>query len=134
MKYLQSYTDKGISAAYKKAGAFFAFGNQQFNEQRVEGVEYVSLGGGTVCPKDTAKQFIEDITNVGEAGIAADLAENGKKAIIHRELANHEFCITYDIEQTSSALSGYGITDEEIKAETGEYLRKHYEWEEAQEV
>jgi len=133
MKYLSDYTEEATTALFKETGTFFAFGNKQFDEQKKEGVEYVSLGAGTVCPKDKAKEFIERLEAIGAEGIKADLADNGKKGVINRELGNHEYCITHDITDTASALSGYGITDEEIKAETAEYLRKYYEWEEAQE-
>ena len=35
-------------------GAFFAFSQSQFDEQKKEGVIYVSMGAGLICPKENA--------------------------------------------------------------------------------
>ncbi len=49
-------------------------------------------------------------------GVKLDLAENGKVAIIKRELYNHECFLTGDYMEARNGLSSeYGITDEEIK-------------------
>ena len=133
MKYLSDYTKEATTELLKDTGAFFAFSNKQFDEQKQEGVTYCRLNSGTICPKANAQKLVEGMKSVFEAGIKRDLAENGKKGIIHRELGNHEYCITLDITDTSGALSGYGITDDEIQAECGEYLDAYYKWEEEQE-
>ena len=132
MKSLTDYIEDAQTEAFNKAGAFFAFSNDQFNEKQVEGVKYVSVGAGLICPKPNVESLMKSLDETHKAGIAQDLAENGKKAIIHRELGNHEYSITWDIEPTSAALQGYGITDEEIKAEGKSYLKAHYGWEEGQ--
>ena len=54
---------------------------------------------------------------------AVDLAENGRREIIWRELASHEAQLTLDITSTADALEGYGITREEVAAEWDAYLR-----------
>jgi len=133
MKYLSNYTEAKTTKALDEAGAFFAFGKKQFDEQKKEHVEYVSMGMGLVCPKANADTLARDLLRIGNEGRAEDLAENGKRGVIHRELGNHEYCVTYDITDTAMSLCGYGITDEEIQAETGAYLKAHYEWEDAQE-
>ncbi len=44
------------------------------------------------------------------------LAKYGKDAIIEYELSNHEYCITYDPEDTWQAVCGYdGFTMEDVK-------------------
>ena len=134
MKYLNNYTEEATTKLLNKTGAFFAFSNEQLDEQKKEGVKYVSMGVGMICPKDNAKELLDGLENIHKEGIKADIAENGKQAIIHRELGNHEYCITYDITDTLASLWGYGITAEEVQEESGEYLRKHHEWEEAQEA
>ena len=54
MKTLNNYTDSKISAVLDKHGAFFAFSNAQFEEKRVEGVEYVrNLNGMVIDRKST---------------------------------------------------------------------------------
>lgn len=135
MKYLSDYTEEAQTKLFDATGSFFAFGNKQFDEQKKEGVEYVSMGyAGLICPKDKAAELSRGLKCIVKAGISQDLAENGKKGVIHRELANHEYCITWDISDTVSKLSDYGITAEDIQAETAEYMRKWNEWEEAQEA
>ena len=128
MKYLSNYVEQAQSELFAEMGAFFAFSTKQFNEAKIDGVEYVSVGSGMICPKPNVDALIERLGNIHDSGIAQDVAENGVKAIIHRELANHEAQITGSIEATSAALSGYPITDDDIRAEWGEfmqYCRKH---------
>ena len=132
MKYLTNYIEDAQTEAFRKAGAFFAFSNDQFDEAKVEGVKYVSVGAGLICPKPNVESLMKSLDETHKAGIAQDIAENGKKAIIHRELGNHEYSITWSIQDTSYALEGYDITDEEIRAETKEYMRLFEEWEESQ--
>jgi hypothetical protein len=134
MKYLTDYVQEKQTALFDKLGVFFAFSNKQLDEQKKEGVVYVSMGAGMICPKDNAKELHEGLNSIHDAGRAQDLAENGKKGVIHRELGNHEYSYTHDISDTVRALSGYGLTDEEIQAESAAYLKEYYEWEEAQEA
>lgn len=123
-----------VGEALSKHKAFFAFSTDQFNEQKEEGVKYISLGAGMIAPKETYKQLIKDMNQASSDNIADDLNQNGKKKIIHRELANHEASYTHSIEQTVEALEGYGISAEEVQAEFGSYLDAHYKWEEEQEA
>jgi len=134
MKYLMDYIQDKQTALLDKMGAFFAFGNKQFDEQKKEGVEYVSMKMGLICPKSNAKELHEGLRKIAKEGMAADLAENGKSGIIRRELSNHEYCYTYDISDTVDAVSEYGITEEEVQAEAAGYLKAHYEWEEKQQA
>ena len=134
MKYLSDYTQDAITELLDELGAFFAFSQSQFDEQKKDGVEYTSIGAGCICPKGKAKEYLERLDAIGQKGIDNDIAENGKKGIIHRELGNHEYSYTHDISQTVDALSMYGITAGDIQGETGAYLKRYYEWEEAQEL
>lgn len=120
--------------ALDDAGAFFAFSTKQFDEKKKDGIQYASAGAGLICPTDNLATLRTALDNAVSAGIAADLAENGKTGVIHRELGNHEFSYTHDMTDTSRALGGYGITDEEIQAETAAFLKAHYEWEAKQEL
>jgi|TARA_Y100000296_G_scaffold38168_1_gene44188 hypothetical protein len=124
MKYLSNYTENLQTELFGSAGAFFAFGEKQFNEQKQENTRYVSLGAGMICPKPNVDALIEGLESINANGIAADIAENGIKAIIHRELANHEAQITYDISDTVDKLADYpGITPEMIQAEFPAYYQ-----------
>lgn len=107
MKYLQDYINEKQSQAFKEAGAFFAFGKAQFDEQKVEGVRYTEIYGGLICPVDKANDLLEKLHTIHEEGIAEDIKENGIENIIKRELNNHEAYYTGDIESTVDALTMY---------------------------
>jgi len=115
MKYLNDYTNEATTKALDEAGAFFAFSESQFNEQKKEGVIYVSGFGGMLCPKDTYKTLLEELSQINVDGIARDKAENGIDGIINRELANQEVGYTGDITSTVDALTAYGITSEQVQ-------------------
>lgn len=120
---LSNYTTAAQTKAFDELGAFFAFSLSQVKEQEVEGVDYTHLGGGLIAPKANADQLVERLDAIQEAGIKQDLADNGTKAIIHRELANYEAQITNDITDTAEALDQYGITKADIKNEYGSYFQ-----------
>jgi len=120
MKYLSNYTDTKISKALDKAQAFFAFSDKQVEEGKAkqgltDDIKLVSLGMGMICPQDTGKQLLKDIDKAHKDGIAQDIKENGKEAIIKRELCNHEAYYIGEIEQTSDALQNYPFTVQDIQ-------------------
>jgi hypothetical protein len=114
MKYLQDYQEEAQTALFKKTGAFFAFSNKQFDEEKKEGVKYVHLGAGLICPKVNAKELNEKLDAIYKDAIKKDIAENGIEAIIKRELYNHECFYTGDITDCVSKLQDYPTTKEEI--------------------
>ena len=125
MKYLREYTEEATTKLLKENGAFFAFSNDQFNKAKKEGVKYLSMGMGLICPKENCKTVHEGLREIQKAGIKQDLEENDKEAIIKRELSNHECYYTGDIEDCVDALKGYDITTEEIiKVYRGERLEQ----------
>jgi len=114
MKYLSDYSQQGITNLLNELGGFYAFSDDQLKEQLKEGVEYVSLGMGLICPKENAKALKEGLVENFKKAMQQDLKENGKVGIIKRELSNHEAYYTGDISDTHGALMAYGITEEEI--------------------
>ncbi|MEZ8335996.1 hypothetical protein AB6D90_25755, partial [Vibrio splendidus] len=88
MKYLSHYIQAKQTQAFNEAGAFFAFSNKQLDGEKKEGVKYASLGMGLICPVDNAKQLMTRLDSIAQEGIVEDIEENGKKAIIRRELFN----------------------------------------------
>lgn len=115
MKYLQEYIEEAQTQAFNKAGAFFAFSNKQFDEAKKEGIKYVSMGAGLICPKENADTLAKELDEGYKLGIAQDIAENGREAIVKRELNNHEAYYTGDTTSTIEALSEYKtITPEDI--------------------
>lgn len=117
MKMLSNYTQEAQSTLFDSLGAFFAFSDAQFNQSRKDGVNYCSLGNGLIVPKENAKALVNGLESISKKGIESDLAENGRKAIIRRELFNYECFYTNDISDCVDALSDYGIEREEIRAE-----------------
>lgn len=122
MKYLSDYTKQAQTELLNELGAFFAFSNKQFNEAKKDGIKYVSLSSGLICPKDNVKTLIEGLDGINERGIKADIAENGIKEIIWRELGNHEAQITGDISDTVDKLADYPITRDMISDEYAVYF------------
>jgi hypothetical protein len=123
MKSLTDYTSAKQSQLWDDNGAFFAFGQQQLDEKKQEGVAYVSLGMGLIVPKENASKVIEGLDTIHTEGIKQDIAENGIKPIIHRELGNYETQISGDISDTVAALEDYGITREQVSAEYPAYFK-----------
>ena len=113
MKYLREYTEKPMAEMLDKNGAFFAFGTEQFNEKKVEGVKYVKMGMGLVAPKENAKTIWNETDRIHKEGIIQDMKEHSKAKILQRECANYE--IQYgDSEPVYDALKEYPITRKEI--------------------
>ncbi|MCW8349172.1 hypothetical protein MD535_24605 [Vibrio sp. ZSDZ65] len=116
MKYLSDYTKDKQTKLYDKTGAFFAFSKEQFEDSKKEGIEYCHLFAGLICPCDTAQEVMAGLDKIQKEGIAQDIAENGKAAIIRRELFNHECFYTGDVTDCVEKLDGYEISKEEIVA------------------
>ena len=107
-----------------------AFSNQQFKDMMekwgltVNDTDKIcSIGGGCYIRK-TDKEALRDLINrlnkEKQDAIAADLTGDGFIFdMFVYELANHEYCITYDLEETLDAL---GLTPEEVNADE---LLKH---------
>ena len=115
MKYLNDYIEDAITEAMDKAGAFYCFGQEQFNKRKQKGVEYVSLGAGLVSPKETYEELLESMGNIIDEGRKQDLKENKRRGVVIRELDNHEAFYTGDIEQTVEALEPYNISEKYIR-------------------
>jgi hypothetical protein len=114
MNYLTDYTNKKQTELFNKTGAFFAFSDKQFYEQKQAGVKYKSLGFGLICPADKCKEVLDSLEQITKDGIALDLKDNGKEKIIKRELYNYEAFYTGNIEEVADTLQGYGITRAEV--------------------
>ena len=123
MKYLSHYIQDKQTALFKSTGAFFAFSNKQFAEGKKPDTMYTQLGAGMLCPSPNVNELIDGLETIHADGIKQDIAENGVKAIIHRELGNHEAQITYEFQDTLDALEGYGITEEMVKAEWSSFYK-----------
>jgi hypothetical protein len=123
MNYLSHYTEQATTDALNSNGAFFAFGNAQFDAAMTKGVNYTPMGNGLYCPNENRMRLNDALDNAITQGVAADVAENGIEAIINRELGNHEAQITGDIGDTVGALHGYGISAEQVQAQYGAFYQ-----------
>ena len=115
MKTLSDYTESLQTQLFHDTGAFFAFSTKQFYEKKEGGVKYKTMSHGLICPHDKVDELSEGLEQIIKQGIKEDLEENGKDAIIQRELGNYECQITNDITDVIDALEDYGITEAEIK-------------------
>ena len=114
MKYLSDYIEQAQTKAFEQAGAFFAFGDEQYKEKAKDGIKYVSMGAGLICPKQNAKTLHETLDKIYIEGIKQDQTENTKEAIILRELKNHECFYTWEIDVVIEKLTDYDITETDI--------------------
>lgn len=99
---------------FNRLGVFFAFSQKQFDEQKVEGVEYVSaLGMGDVVPKQNVAELRQELARIHREGRAKELAEKGIDKIIEEHLSNYECFYTGDISDAMESLEHYGVTEEQ---------------------
>jgi hypothetical protein len=116
MKYFKDYTEEPQTILFKNTGLIFAFSMEQFNAEKVEGIKYVNLGHGMICPKENVETLTEGLEKIKIEGVKQDIEENGKEAIIKRELWNHEAFYTYELDDTLESLKKYGFTYEDVQA------------------
>lgn len=129
MKSLTDYTQADVTAVFEKYGAFWAFGNTQFKEKAVEGVQYVTvLDAGDCVPKENAQQFYEELNKVYADGEKRYLAEYGIEAIIKDELANQESYYIGDYMPAYHIVKSYGATEEQVRAIYFAELKKYNDW------
>jgi uncharacterized membrane-anchored protein len=125
MKTLSTYTDEKINVLFAKYNGFFAFSQSQIDEAKKQNIKYVYRGGGLYHEAGKQKEFDADYEFMIKEAIEQDLKENGKEAIIKRELSNYECYYICDISDAVEALKDYGITKEEIQAVFRVELSKH---------
>lgn len=106
--------DEKINHLLKKYNGFFAFSEKQFEEAKKENVKYVWRGAGLYHEAGKSEEFDEDFKLISKEAIEQDLKENGKEAIIERELENYECYYTNDINEAVINLKDYDITFDEV--------------------
>lgn len=114
MKCLSDYIQDKQIDAIDELGGFFAFSDKQSAAAKKEGIKYVSLGFGMFAPETNAKALVEKLDEIQNEGIALDITENGIKAIIRRELFNHECFYTNDICDCVERLTDYTVSYDEV--------------------
>ena len=122
MKYLSHYMNELRGDLFQKNDIIIAFGRKSFDEQKKDGVKYVNLGYGIICPKKNASTFRKEYKEMRKKAIAMDIAENGIDRIILREYANVEFGLTYDTDAVMDQLEGYGVSLDKVISLRAQYL------------
>lgn len=110
--------EENINKLCVDCGAFFAFSNEQFDENRTplaEGDKYVSFGGGGYMPKSNKIKWFEGMVAIGKKFFDDIDNNNLKEEYILYELNNHEAFYTGDITSTKEVF-GEIYTDEEVMA------------------
>jgi hypothetical protein len=105
MKYLSDYMQEAQTALFAKTGTFFAFNAQQIREGKKEGIEYICLDGGAMCPKQNVDELLQGLETIYNESIKKDVQENGAEAIIQRQYFNYESQISSTREAYNSLLS-----------------------------
>jgi outer membrane phospholipase A len=111
----QQKEDK-VSALIKEAGMFFAFSNQQFDENKTpkaEGEKYVHLFAGAYLPKSKLNVYLDGMDAINKWFKEAIKDSKLRREHIIYELSNHEAWYTGDIEDTLAAL-GSDYTAKEV--------------------
>lgn len=96
----------------------FAFSNKEFDEKLKEHDltkdNIISIGAGGFIKKEHKNLYLKEMDRLYKNDAFKQILDDDeevKKAFIY-ELANHEYCITYNLDDTLDAL---GITFEELK-------------------
>ena len=78
-----------------------------------------------LCPSENAEKVNKELMDVAREGIKQDLEDNGMEGVVMRELANHEYGYTGEIDATVDALEGYNIPLEDIKRIAKKYRQTY---------
>ena len=117
------YIDVKISDLLTENRAFFAFTEQQYNDEALPGVEYKRLYAGMLCPSDNVKTVMDGLDNLSDEKTHWELANNTLKTIIWDSLANYECQIIGNFNDAIAALKVYGISENDIKKEWPAYYQ-----------
>ena len=124
MKYLSDFNDKMINNVLKTNGAFFAFSNKQFEENKKEGVMYCKLYGGMIAPKENVKTILKGLEEAQKKGIKEDMKEHTIKQIVFRDCANFELQFSYDgLNEIKEALNDYPINAKDIEKHYNDFIK-----------
>lgn len=120
----QDELNNQMSEIYKKHGAFFAFGEKQFKEKSVDGVDYVTIDAGLIVPESSAKQCSQDLSDAFQAHCDKMMETHTVSEIVQYELANHESQFSSDILPVVSAVAPFGITQAQVAQEFPAFMAK----------
>lgn len=133
MKYLTDYTKEGMDKIFEDLKVMFAFTDDQLQEEMAnkgipKGTKLTALGAGLILPTDNKQEFKERYAKVIDEAVKQDLKENGRAAILQRELANYEIGYAWegiDDQNFRSGIEDYGFTEDEIQEQYYIHMREH---------
>jgi len=108
----------------KNNGAFFAFNDQQFKEQKKQNTIYVNMGVGLICPKNNAKTLKKELDELNKKAIKKQMETQSIKEIVFKNCSNYELQYSYNGEQEiKDILKDYPIKEIEIIRYYQEYIK-----------
>lgn len=99
-----------IEFDFSKYWAIFCFWKEQFEQKRVEWVQYADCWYWLLAPKDVAKQMIQDFDHHNREEAKRRLEIMWIDAIIRYEYNNYECEYAFDIEPLQFLIETYGTT------------------------
>lgn len=107
---------------FKENGGFFAFGNKQFEENKIGKEPFVSLGLGLFCSKEKAGELVKNLEKFSKEKDLEVIEKSTIEEVFNYESSNYECSYTGNYEQPCGiVLSIFG--EEKIKA----YIKEHRE-------
>jgi|5B_taG_2_1085324.scaffolds.fasta_scaffold15927_2 hypothetical protein len=108
----------------KNNGAFFAFNDQQYKEQKKQNTIYVNMGVGLICPKNNAKTLKKELDELNKKAIKKQMETQSIKEIVFKNCSNYELQYSYNGEQEiKDILKDYPIKEIEIIRYYQEYIK-----------
>jgi hypothetical protein len=107
MENLFDVTSKELEKLREKNGVCFAFSQRQFDEQKRDGVKYVEISSGTLCPKENVIHYMNEVIKIIDKGVKYMVDKYGAIEIIKYEYWNHETQLTGDICTLEESLQIY---------------------------
>lgn len=127
---IKTEKEEKMSALIKDCLMFFAFSNEQFNENKtplLEGEKYVHIGMGSYLPKGKVEAFRSGMQEINTWYKESIKDSKLRKENIEYELSNHESYYTGDIENALESL-GSDYSREEVRQVYKETKEKHLEF------
>lgn len=124
MKHLHDFTQQATTQLLDSMGAFFAFSNEQFEQNRKEGTKYTKGIAGCLVPVENANELARRYGEIYSEAIKQDIKENGMAAIMQREFANYECQICGNYDDAKDALQCYGFSDEDFQKQWQIYWQR----------
>jgi hypothetical protein len=95
-------------------GGFFAFGNDQFKENKIGNEPFVKLGMGLYCSKEKVENLLKELNTHSENQKKEIREKCTFEEILKYEWSNYECDYTGDGEEATKILLSY-YTEEEIR-------------------